>query len=240
VSTEASSNARRVSTEASSNATSTYASMANDTPAQNHAVPMGSVESIGKLIPDVVVVEASLGTLSEDVFDADRGSQILQEIVAVGGCFALVQLAKKFLEKARMGIPNCDQVTELTGFTMILRNSLRIVADLLFKHVVSQDIISSIGVVELVVKVMKTFPKCEDLQSTACNVLCRFTTNFVVMTKISEAGAFEPYFGCLLGHLTPNPFGSDRLGALQRQAQGPVPVQLTKSTDGPTHTKQKK
>ena len=191
---------RRVSTEAPSNVVpSTYASsMDTGTPERNHAtMPIGSssVESVGKLIqdlssPDEAVVKASTYKLGRSVCDSYRGSQILQEIVGVGGCFALVQLAKTSLEKARMEIPNCDQVTELNGgATEILRNLFFTMACLTYKHPVSKDIISSIGGVKLVVKVLKTFPKCEDLQSAACNVLCNLTTTFVGVQKASEVDA---------------------------------------------------
>jgi hypothetical protein len=188
---------RRVSTDAASNVTSTYASMATGTPEHNHAMPIRSVESIEKLIqdlssPDRAVVKASIHTLGRDVFDAAKGSQILGKIVAVGGCFALVQLAKISLEKARMEFQNCDQVTRVQGSIMpLLSCSLRIISTLTFMHPVSKDIISSIEGVKLVVTVLKTFPNCEELQSAACDALCNLTTTFVGMEKASEVDAIK-------------------------------------------------
>jgi hypothetical protein len=112
-------------------------------------------------------------------FESDKGSLIEAAIVvAVGGCFALVQLAKTCLEKAIKEIPNCDQVTELEGVVLILYKSLQNFGRLTLKHAASPLTISSIGTVELVVKVMKTFPKCESLQLTACNVLYDLTVSF--------------------------------------------------------------
>jgi hypothetical protein len=193
---------RRVSTEGASSVTLTYASMATGTLEQNHAMPpIESLESIRKLIQDLSSpdgdVVASLYTLDRYVFESDTGSQILQEIIEVGGCRALVQLAKTFLEKARMGIPNCDRVTELTGFTMILRNTFIIMIALTYAHPVCKDFISSIGGVEVLVEVLTTFPKCEDLQSASCKVLCNLSTTSVGAEKASEAGAIKVLVGAV-------------------------------------------
>jgi hypothetical protein len=179
---------RRVSTEGASSVTLTYASMATGTLEQNHAMPpIESLESIRKLIQDLSSpdgdVVASLYTLDRYVFESDTGSQILQEIIEVGGCRALVQLAKTFLEKARMGIPNCDRVTELTGFTMILRNTFIIMIALTYAHPVCKDFISSIGGVEVLVEVLTTFPKCEDLQSASCKVLATCQQHLLARRK---------------------------------------------------------
>jgi hypothetical protein len=86
------------------------------------------------------------------------------------GCCALVQLLKNCLQKAIDGIPACDQVTELNELIelMILRNTLLVITDLTYRHVNSRVGITAIDGVEAVVKVVKTFPKCQTLQERAC------------------------------------------------------------------------
>jgi hypothetical protein len=138
-----------------------YASVA--APGQLHAMPIGSAECVGKLIqdlssPDGDVVKASLNTLGQ--IGRTIGSEILQEKVPVGGCSKLVQLSKIYLETARMGIPNFDEVTELKGASMLLHVLFSIVAALTLKHSLSKCIISSIGPLKVLAKVLKTFPKC--------------------------------------------------------------------------------
>jgi hypothetical protein len=78
-----------------------------------------SIQSIGKLIQDLfhsdnAKVNAALEALFLDLdVDLDENKKKCENIHAVGGCHALVQLMKYCLDKAITIIPACDQDTEL-------------------------------------------------------------------------------------------------------------------------------
>jgi hypothetical protein len=112
--------------------------------------------------------------LDLNLFDNKKKSDKIQ---AVGGCLALVLLAKDFLKKATEKIPAYDQVTELNELAelQILGKSLVVIIRLTCRHVESKVGISSIGGVEAIVKVMKKFPNCQKFQWSACVVIYNLT-----------------------------------------------------------------
>jgi hypothetical protein len=73
---------------------------------------------------------------------------------------------------------------------------------LTFRHKESRVGITAIGGVEAVVKVMKTFPKCQTLQTSACaalhNVVCKNVTG---KKKAIESGGIEVVLAAINNHL---------------------------------------
>jgi hypothetical protein len=107
---------RKVSTDASA---STSASLQVDTPVATERATTAntasaaateyeeSISSIGKIIQDLFrsdnpKVNATLDTL---FLDLDKNEEKCENLVTAGGCFALVQLLNKYLDKAIARIP---------------------------------------------------------------------------------------------------------------------------------------
>jgi hypothetical protein len=163
------------------------------------AAPYGSAESIGKLVQDLsspqgAVVDAALDVLYR-YSKRDFDSLIWAKIAAVGGCFALVQLGKKSLESAIEMIPlrSNSEVNDilLQVATGRLTRSFIIISKMTHVHPMSRYGINSIGGVEVLVKVIKTFPKHSWLQLRACNALCNLTACPVGRERADEVGAIE-------------------------------------------------
>jgi hypothetical protein len=165
-----------------------------------------SIRSIGKLIQDLFCrnnakVNATLGALFRNL---DEDKKKCDKIQAVGGCFALVQLVKNCLDKAIDEISACDQVTELNELAELttLYKTLDVIINLTFQHVESRVGISAIGGLEAVVKVMKTFPKCQRLQDYACQALRNLACNNVTgKANAIEAGGIEVILAAINNHL---------------------------------------
>jgi hypothetical protein len=121
----------------------------------------------------------------------------------VGGCFALVQLLKNCLDKAIEEIPACDQVTELDTLTVLttLEKTLIVITRLTFQHDESKVGITATGGVEAVVKVMKTFPKCQKLQDRACTSLRNLACCSSGKTKATESGGIEVLLDAVNNHV---------------------------------------
>ncbi len=119
------SKARRVSTDASASIAPllqvdtpvvTEEATAADTASAATVNHEESIQSIGKMIQDLfhsdnAKVNAALDALCLDLVDEDKKKR--ENIQAVGGCLALVQLVKKCLDKAIGRIQACDRVTKL-------------------------------------------------------------------------------------------------------------------------------
>eukprot|EP00527_Entomoneis_sp_CCMP2396_P004132 CAMPEP_0198155220 /NCGR_PEP_ID=MMETSP1443-20131203/69021_1 /TAXON_ID=186043 /ORGANISM="Entomoneis sp., Strain CCMP2396" /LENGTH=370 /DNA_ID=CAMNT_0043821961 /DNA_START=31 /DNA_END=1143 /DNA_ORIENTATION=+ len=231
--------ARRRSTDASVSAVASCQTTEEATVAD--AARFNSMESIGKMIQDLfdsdnAKVNAALDTLD---LDLSRNKNKCEKIQAVGGCLALVQLLKLWLEKAIAIVPACDQVAELnelaelttlknTLYVIIsclglvqllksclekaidiipacdqvaelnelaelttLKNTLYVIISLTFQHDESRDGISAIGGVEAVVKIMKTFPKCQQLQKCAIDTLGNLAACGIGKKKVVESGGIE-------------------------------------------------
>jgi hypothetical protein len=206
--------ARRVSTNASAR---NVASSNADAPVQSEAgvatanaasasnAEQGvSWEIVGALIQDLshsdnTTVNAALDALCVGM-NLDGKSD---KIVTVGGCHALVQLVKNCLEKAAEKIPACDQVTELNELAELttLYKSLGVIGSLMHDHDASKAGIMAIGGIEAVVKVMKTFPKCKDLQIAASYTLFSLTFFDSGKNKAVESGGLEVLLAAVNNHL---------------------------------------
>jgi hypothetical protein len=170
--------ARRVSTNAAaSNATSLQVDtpvVTEENTAANNASTKHeeSIQSIGKIIRDMfnsdnTKVNAALDALFLDLGMNEKKSNKIQ---TVGGCHALVHLMQNCLDKAIAEFPACDQVTELNELAELstLDRALRVIISFTFQHDESKLGIAAIGGMEVVVNVMKTFPKCQRFQASAC------------------------------------------------------------------------
>jgi hypothetical protein len=147
-----------------------------------------------------------IGALIQDLFHSDNdkfGNAIValylnlyndekkcESFVTAGGCLALVQVLKNCLDKAIDEIPACDQVTELNELAELttLLHTLCVIVSLTFQHDGSPLGIAAIGGVESVVKIMKTFPKCESLHERACGTLYSLISCSTGKTNAIAAG----------------------------------------------------
>jgi hypothetical protein len=130
-----------------------------------------TVEDIGNLIQtlssaDHTKVDASLDAL---YMDLEEDPKKCEKVVTAGGSHALVLLAKNCLDQAVAKFPERDTVTELDGQELTtLYKALRAIIGLTYQNKMSRVGISAIGGVELTLKVMTSFPKCQPLQWIAC------------------------------------------------------------------------
>jgi hypothetical protein len=176
----------------------------NVAPAPNHAE---SIQSIGKMIQDLFCsdndkVGAALDALFLNLY---KDKKKCESLVTAGGCHALIHLMKNCLDKAIASIPACDQVTELNDLAELptLYDTLRVIVSLTFLHDESKFGIAAIGGVEVVVKVMKTFPKCKELQDYACAALRNLTwRNVVGMANAIESGGIEAVLAAINNHFS--------------------------------------
>jgi hypothetical protein len=143
-----------------------------------------------------------LYALNLDLVEDENKSDKIQ---AVGGCHALVQLLKNCISRAIYEIPACDQVTELNELAelTIIYNTLVVIMRLTAQHVQSRAGITAVGGVEVVVKVMKTFPKCQALQEMACAALNNLTysNNVTGKKKANECDGIETIPAAINDHL---------------------------------------
>jgi hypothetical protein len=169
------------------------------------AAPEDSMESIGQFIQDLfhsdkVKVRAALAALNLDLGKDNNKSDKIQ---AVGGCHALVQLLKNCLGKAIDRIPACDQVTALNKLDELktLNKTLHVITSLTFRHGESKVGIAAIGGVEAVVKIMKTFPKCQRLQEGTCASLVNLTCCSIGKKNAVASGGIEALIAAVKNHL---------------------------------------
>jgi hypothetical protein len=164
------------------------------------------VDGVEKLIQDLAhsdssKVDAALDTLNLDLDEDEMAGEI---IATAGGCFALVHLMQNCLDKAMARVPACDQVADLNELAELttLHKTLNIIVDLTYHQHESRVYIPTIGGMESVVKVMKTFPKCQVLQVRACNALLDLTySNVIGKKKIIESGGIEVLLDAVNNHL---------------------------------------
>jgi hypothetical protein len=204
---ESKNKARRVSTSASvptpaTQQTAEVASIAITASNENGE----SINSIGKTIhelfrSDNAKVNAALAALNLNLIEDKKKCDKIQ---AVGGCLALVLLLKKCLDKVVDSISACDEVTVLTELADLttLNKTLIVIINLTLQHAESQIGITAIGCVEVVVKVMKTFPKCQILQECACLVLVNLAYDSATgKQNIIESGGIEALLAAIDNHL---------------------------------------
>ncbi len=163
------------------------------------------IQSIGKLIQDLFHSDNAKVNAALDALDLDfiKDKKNCESLVTAGGCFVLTHLMKNCLDKAIGEIPACDQVTKLTEFIELttIHKTLNVITSLTFWHAESKIGIAAIGGVEAVVKVMKTFPKCQILQKRACDALCYLTWCSIVKTKAIESCGLEALLAAIDNHL---------------------------------------
>jgi hypothetical protein len=163
-----------------------------------------TVEDIGKLIQDlsstdVAVVDASLDALYVDL---EEDSKKCENVVTAGGSHALVLLAKTCLEKAIAKFPEGENVTELDGQELTtLYKALRAIIGLTYQNKMSRVGISAIGGVEVTLKVMTTFPKCQPLQWIACVPVRNLAHCDIGKKKALDANGMEIVLGSLKNHV---------------------------------------
>jgi hypothetical protein len=149
---------------------------------------------------DNVEVNAALVALLKDLA---KDPKTYDNIFSAGGSHALVRLLKSCLEKAIAVIPACDQVTEAHELAELktIHRTLRVIVNLTFQREESRVEIAEIGGVEVVVKIMKTFPKSEKLQRRACQALRNLTCCSIVQVKAVESGGIEVLLAAINNHL---------------------------------------
>jgi hypothetical protein len=163
-----------------------------------------SLQRIGKLIQDFSHSD------NAKVNDALYTLYLLAEpktsdsVVAAGGCLALVLLVKGCLNKATGKIPACHQVTELNELAELktLCRSLRVITDLTNMQNVIMDAITAVGGVEAVVEVMKQFPKCRALQSSACDAIRNLARCSIGKNQAVETGGIKVLLAAINNHLS--------------------------------------
>jgi hypothetical protein len=110
---------------------------------------------------------------------------------------------KSCLDKTIAKIPACDQVTKLSELAelAILYNTLAVITRLTFQHAESRAGISAVGGGESVIKMMKTFPRCQRLQEGACAALRNLTLSSTGRTNAIESDGIEVILAAVSNHL---------------------------------------
>jgi hypothetical protein len=155
----------------------------------------GYLEGLRKTIQDLNYSDSAKVNATLDAFNLDlyRDEKESDKIQAAGGCFALINLLKKCLDKAIDRIPACDQVTNLHDHAELttLQKTLSVIIRLTFQHDESRVGICTIGGVEAIVKIMKTLPKCQCLARRVSTTNASATTaaSLQVDTPVATANA---------------------------------------------------
>jgi hypothetical protein len=197
------SKARRVSTDAQ--AATIASDETNEEVTTANAESVYSMESIGQMIQDLSNSDNAkvLATLLILILDLDEDKRKWENIQAVGGCHAIVQLVKNCLDRVIARIPACDfdKVTATGDLPELetIDKSLNLILSLTY-HLGGRTV-ASIGGVEAVVKTMKTFPNCQNLQETACCVLGNLLFCSIGQKKALETDAMGVLLDALENHL---------------------------------------
>jgi hypothetical protein len=151
-------------------------------------------------LSDNAKVKAAHDALHLDLCENEKKCDNIQ---AVEGCYALVQLLKNCLDKATDERRVRAEVTNLYRFPELktLSKMLCVIIDLTHEHDERQVGFSAIGGVEAVVKVMKSFPKCQTLQKYACIVLLDLALCRVGKKKVAEKVGIEVLIAAINNHL---------------------------------------
>jgi hypothetical protein len=165
-----------------------------------------SIDSIGQMIEDLfdsdnAKINEALDALNVDLKEDKKKCYKIQAVG--GGCLALVLLLKKCLAKATDEHLEWDQVTEVNELAELttLHKALHIMIRLTHHLDESKVGIAIIGGVEAVVKAMKTFPKCKELQEFACILLLNLTCCCIGKKRIVEADGMEYLLAAIKSHL---------------------------------------
>jgi hypothetical protein len=127
--------------------------------------------------------------------------------VAAGGCRVLVQLVKECLKKAKEEIPACYQVTDLCSIPALksLYKTLSVITKLTFHYDESTTFgFTFYGGVEALIKVMKTFSKCQKLQDRAAGALVNLVScsNVTGIAKAIKSGGIQVLLAAINNHLS--------------------------------------
>jgi hypothetical protein len=164
-----------------------------------------SLEGAGKLIQDLLHSANTKVDAALDAFFLDfrKDGKQCERFVTAGGCLALVHLMQNCLDKVIARIPAYDQVTELNELAELttLDKTLGVIVNLTFHHDESRVGIAAVGGVEAVVKVMKSFPKCQALQDHACGTLVNLAFCNIGKAKVIESGGIEVILAAITNHL---------------------------------------
>jgi hypothetical protein len=166
-----------------------------------------SIPSIGKMVEDLCHSDNTKNDAALDAFKMVYlfwDKKKLDTFVMSGGCLALVLLLKKCLDKAIATIPAYDEVAELNELAELttLYKTLVVITNLTVDHDESRVGITAIGGVKAIVKMMKTFPKCADLQEMACVALANFAYGNATSKKQAiESGGIEALLAAVTNHL---------------------------------------
>jgi hypothetical protein len=163
-----------------------------------------SMVSIGTLVQDLLHSDNAKVYAALDALDLalDNDKKKCENIHAVGGCFALVQLMQDCLKKASEKLPACGRVTKLYPLAelMTLRKTLHIIICLTHHLDECKVGITAIGGVEAVVKAMRTFPQCLTLQEFACNVILNLACCSIFKKQAAERDAIEVLLAAINNH----------------------------------------
>jgi hypothetical protein len=201
---QSNSRARRVSTDAQAATTGIAFDEKNKDDPTANAESKFSIENIGQMIQDLfhsdyAKVNDALDTL---MVDLDEDKTKWENIQAVGGCHALVQLMNKCFNKWTNIIPPraLNKITAAGDLPEleIIDKSLQIIRALT-NHLGGRTV-ASIGGVEAVVEAMETFSDCLEMQNTACCVLNNLLSCSIGQKKALEMNAMVVILDTLEGH----------------------------------------
>jgi hypothetical protein len=98
--------------------------------------------------------------------------------------------------------PACDQVTALNELPELttLHKTLSVITNLTFNHYDSKVGIAAIGGMEAVVKVMRTFPKCQIIQERSLIVVLNLACCRIGEMQVVETGGMEVILAAVSNH----------------------------------------
>jgi hypothetical protein len=164
------------------------------------------VVGVGKMIQDLAHsdnarVDTALDALS---LDLDNDKEKRDTITVWGGCAALVHLLKDRLKRAMKKVPACHQVTEVNEFPELetIEKTLRVIISFTY-YAEKMGLVGivTVGGVAATVKVMKTFPKCQALQGSACAVLCNLAFCNIGKKNAVKSGGLQLLLAAINNHL---------------------------------------
>lgn len=95
------------------------------------------------------------------------------------------------------------QATTISNYPELttLCKALIVISSLTYQHAESRVGITAIGGVTALVKIMNTFPDCQDLQEDACSALRYLTRCSIAKARAIESGRIEALLATISSHL---------------------------------------
>jgi hypothetical protein len=163
------------------------------------------LEGVGKLIQDLAHFDNAKVNAALDALYNMNFKQKYDTVTAWGGCAALVHLLKDRLETAMQKVPQCDQVTELHELPELvtIEMTVRVITRLTYySSEMGRTGMVAVGGAAAVVKAMKTFPKCQNLQMRACTALVNLACdNATGKKQVIELGGIELLLAAIARHV---------------------------------------